>query len=230
VPDDELRQLLDEQIAYYRARGPEYLYEVLDVLPSEITSVVDEFAPGGDVLELACGPGTWTPRLLRNAATVTAVDASPEMLAIARRRVGEDHRVRFVLADLFTWQPDRQYDGVFFGFWLSHVPLELFARFWTLVDDCLVPGGRVLFVDDAFRTPEELVEGPASSTIRRRLSDGSTHRAVKVPHAPDTLRRRLEALGWRMEVSTVQGQFFWGAGGRTGQVDARSRSGSSPTP
>jgi demethylmenaquinone methyltransferase/2-methoxy-6-polyprenyl-1,4-benzoquinol methylase len=214
VADDELRQLLDEQIAYYRARGPEYLQEALDVLPPEITSVVDEFAPRGDVLELACGPGTWTPQLLKNARTVTAVDASPEMLAIARRRVREDDRVRFVLADLFTWQPDRQYDVVFFGFWLSHVPLERFAEFWTLVDDCLVPGGRVLFVDDAYRSPEELIEGAASSTIRRRLSDGSTHRAVKVPHAPSTLEHRLEELGWDFDVSSAQRHFFWGVGGR----------------
>lgn len=214
VSDDELRQLLDEQIAYYRARGPEYLEEALEVLPPEITSVVDEFAPGGDVLELACGPGTWTPQLLKTAATVTAVDASPEMLATARRRVGEDDRVRFVLADLFTWQPGRQYDCVFFGFWLSHVPLERFADFWTLVDDCLVPGGQVFFVDDAYRSPEELIEGAASSTILRRLSDGSTHRAVKVPHSPSTLERRLDGLGWDVEVSSAQRHFFWGVGGR----------------
>ncbi|HET9900250.1 MAG TPA: class I SAM-dependent methyltransferase [Actinomycetes bacterium] len=41
------------------------------------------------MLELACGPGTWTPQLLDHAATVTAVDASREMIAIAsatRRR------------------------------------------------------------------------------------------------------------------------------------------------
>jgi SAM-dependent methyltransferase len=214
VSDEELRQLLDEQIAYYRARGPEYLEEALEVLPPEIASVVDEFAPGGDVLELACGPGTWTPQLLNTAATVTAVDASPEMLAIARRRVGEDDRVRFVLADLFTWQPDQQYDGVFFGFWLSHVPLERFADFWTLVDDCLVPGGRVFFVDDAYRSPEELIEGVASTTILRRLSDGSTHRAVKVPHSSHTLERRLEGLGWDIDVSSTQRHFFWGVGGR----------------
>jgi len=60
---------------------------------------LDGFAPAGDVLELARGPGTWTPRLLRDAATLTAVDAAPEMLAIARKRVGDDDRVRFVVAD-----------------------------------------------------------------------------------------------------------------------------------
>jgi len=43
----------------------------------------------------------WTSQLLRHATDVTAVDASPEMLAIAAARVGRD-RVRFVQADLFT--------------------------------------------------------------------------------------------------------------------------------
>jgi SAM-dependent methyltransferase len=215
MTDDELGQLLAEQIAYYRALAPEYLDGVLD-LPggSEIGAALDAFAPAGDVLELACGPGGWTPRLLQDAATVTAVDAAPEMLAIARQTVGDDDRVRFVHADLFAWRPDRHYDVVFFGFWLSHVPLERFAAFWALVEDCLVPGGRVFFADDAYRTPDELVAGEALSIIRRRLRDGSTHRAVKVPHTPRALERRLAQLGWDIVVSPTAGPFFWGAGGR----------------
>jgi hypothetical protein len=60
------------------------------------------------------------------AESVTAIDASPEMLAIASSRIGGDRRARFVQADLFLWRPDQLYDVVFFGFWLSHVPLERF--------------------------------------------------------------------------------------------------------
>jgi SAM-dependent methyltransferase len=215
VAGDELGQLLAAQIAYYRARAPQYLNEVLDVLhDAGIEAVVGSFAPVGHVLELACGPGTWTSKLLESAQTVTAVDASPEMLAIARERVGHDRRIRFVLADLFMWRPDRRYDAVFFGFWLSHVPLERFAEFWALLDDCLVPGGRVLFVDDAYRPSDELVEGAGSSAVRRRLSDGTAHRAVKVPHTPRALEARLAQLGWDIEVCQAKGQFYWGAGGR----------------
>ena len=215
MADDQLGQLLAEQIAYYRARAPEYLDGVLD-LPggSEIEAALDGFAPAGDVLELACGPGSWTPRLLQDATSVTAVDAAPEMLAIARNTVGDDDRVRFIEADLFAWRPDRRYDVVFFAFWLSHVPLERFDAFWALVDECLAPGGRVFFADDAYRTADELVEGEASSTIRRRLNDGSTHRAVKVPHTPQALERRLAQLGWEIAVSSTAGPFYWGAGGR----------------
>lgn len=207
-----LTGLLAEQVAYYRARAPEYEAGALD-LPGEdeLIAALDAFRPTGDVLELACGPGTWTPRLLRYADSLTAVDAAPEMLAIAEARVGSG-RVRFVEADLFGWRPDRRYDVVFFGFWLSHVPLERFDSFWSLVAGCLVPGGRVFFVDDAYRTADELIAGEESSTIRRRLSDGTAYRAVKVPHRPEELERRLAGLGWRISVHPTSGPFYWGAG------------------
>jgi SAM-dependent methyltransferase len=210
----ELRRLLDEQVAYYRALAPDYLHQGLE-LPGgdEVIAALDAFRPTGRVLELACGPGVWTGHLLRHASEVTAVDASPEMLAIATARVGPE-RVRFVQADLFTWTPDRRYEMVFFGFWLSHVPAERFASFWSLVADCLEPGGRVFFADDAYRTPDELLEGPSSATIRRQLPDGTAYRLVKVPHQPADLERQLRQLGWQITVTSTAGPFYWGAGRR----------------
>ncbi len=216
----ELERLLDEQLAYYRARAPEYLEtafsdlgdETLEAVARELREVIDDFAPTGDVLELACGPGTWTPQLLRHARTLTAVDGSPEMLRLAAGKVPAES-VRFIEADLFRWRSDRRYDVVFFGFWLSHVPLELFEQFWSLIAECLVPDGRVLFVDDAFRTPDELVEGERSSVIRRHLSDGTPYLAVKVPHTAEELEQHLSDLGWQIRVRrSAVGPFFWGAG------------------
>lgn len=210
--DQELEKLLGEQAAYYRAVAPEYEGALPFPGADELAAALDAFRPAGSVLELACGPGIWTPQLLRHAADVTAVDGSPEMLARAADRVGEG-RVRFVLADLFRWRPDRRYDVVFFGFWLSHVPAERFASFWSFVADCLKPEGRVFFVDDAYRTADELIEGEESSTIRRRLTNGSAFRIVKVAHRPADLERRLERLGWDIETRAT-GPFYWGAGRR----------------
>lgn len=215
MTEDALNALLAEQVAYYRARAPEYEEGALDLAgEGELEAVVEQFLPRGDVLELACGPGVWTQGLLRHADSVTAVDASPEMLAIAAARVGDDPRVRFVEADLFSWRPDARFDAVFFGFWLSHVPLERFEAFWSTVATCLRPGGRVLFVDDAYRTPDELIEGAGSSIIRRRLTDGTPFRAVKVPHTAAELERRLTDLGWAIQVRETAGPFFWGSGSR----------------
>jgi SAM-dependent methyltransferase len=213
---DDLVRLLGEQAAFYRAVAAEYDEHALPFAGGdELSRALDAFRPAGSVLELACGPGTWTPQLLRHAADVTAVDASAEMLDIAAGRVGADRRrVRFVPADLFRWRPDRRYDVVFFGFWLSHVPAERFAPFWSLVADCLEPGGRVFFVDDGYRTAEELVEGEDSPVVQRKLNDGSAYRVVKVPHEPADLERQLAGLGWRVEVHPTAGPFYWGAGGR----------------
>ncbi len=220
-PRDGLEPLLTEQLAYYRAGAPEYgetaIPEVgegeLRAAAAELAAVVEAFGVGGDVLELACGPGTWTGSLLRGATSVTAVDGAPEMLEIARAAIG-DERVRFVQADIFGWTPDRRYDCVCFGFWLSHVPRERFESFWATVAAALKPDGRVLFIDDGYRTADELIDGPESSTIRRTLGDGTTYRVVKVPHAPAELEAALGRLGWDIPVKTTSGPFYWGAGRR----------------
>jgi ubiquinone/menaquinone biosynthesis C-methylase UbiE len=210
-PDDSY-PFLAEQIAYYRAIAPEYEDHTIPWPgEDELIAALDAFQPTGDVLELACGPGAWTERLLHHARSVTAVDAAPEMLARAKARVGDD-RVRFVQADLFAWTPDRRYDVVFFSFRISHVPLDRFDAFWSFVANCLRPSGRVFFVDDAYRTPDELIQGESSSTIRRRLNDGTTYLAVKVPHRPADLENRLRRLGWQVTVTATSGPCYWGEG------------------
>lgn len=219
----ELDALLAEQVAYYRARAPEYLEDagVEGVTPETqsaaslaIETALDAAAPLGDVLELACGPGTFTGELADRAATVTGLDASPEMLEIAAARTAPRMNVRFDRADLFAWTPDCRYDFVFFGFWLSHVPAERFAGFWSAVASALRPGGRVMFVDDGHRTAEELVGGSGSWTIERRLRDGRSFRAVKVALEPVSLERSLRELGWAFNVRRLPGPFFFGVGKR----------------
>ena len=100
------------------------------------------------------------------------------------------------------------------GFWLSHVPAGRFGSFWALVAAALAPHGRVFFADDGYRTPDELIEGPASSTIQRRTPDGTAYRIVKVPHAPAGLERQLRSLGWDITVTPTAGRSSGGAGNR----------------
>jgi SAM-dependent methyltransferase len=69
---DDTDALLADQIAYYRAAAAEY--HLSEPAARDLATALEEFRPAGDVLELACGPGTWTQLLVRYAATVTAVD------------------------------------------------------------------------------------------------------------------------------------------------------------
>jgi hypothetical protein len=82
------------------------------------------------------------------------------------------------------------------------------------VDGSLAEDGRVFFADDAYRTPDELVHGPSSSTIRRRLEDGTSYQLVKVPYQAADLEERLRRIGWDITVTATSGPFYWGAGGR----------------
>jgi SAM-dependent methyltransferase len=160
-PDD----LVDEQVAYYRARAPEYddwwlrtgRYDRGDELGRRweaekqvVLDALQSFRPTGAVLELAAGTGNYTQELARLADEVTALDVSAETLAIAASKLPAGGApVTFVEADVFGWQPDRTYDVVFFSFWLSHVPPGRFDAFWSLVGSALAPGGRVFLIDNA---------------------------------------------------------------------------------
>jgi ubiquinone/menaquinone biosynthesis C-methylase UbiE len=226
--DSHLDRLLQEQITYYRARAGEYDQWFLrqgryDRGPefnrqwfAEIETVVEAltaFAPRGKVLELACGTGLWTARLAHYADSITAVDASPEVLAINWARLGQAN-VTYVQADLFSWQPDDRYDVVFFSFWLSHVPPERFAAFWNMVRSCLAPAGRVFFIDSRYNeistAIDHQLEGEEAVTVQRRLNDGREFRIVKIFYQAEELATQLRELGWRAVVQTTPSHFLYG--------------------
>src|SRR5260370_13168842 len=117
--------ILDEQMTYYRKMAQEYdettgQTEELQRAFARARELLRQQAPVEQILELACGTGTWTRALLPLGRELTAIDASPEMLSLARQKVG-NAAVQFQQADLFQWQPSHQYDLAFFANWLSHV-------------------------------------------------------------------------------------------------------------
>ena len=172
--------LIASQRTYYDERADDYGDESKPdrktgglMKPEVCRALIDEFRPTGDVLELACGTGAYTADIARHAQSVTAVDASPRMLAINKRRCANP-KVTYVNADIFAWERDRAYDEVFFGAWLSHVPASAFDDFWALVRACLAPRGRVAFVDEDDRAAgyDDLSSIDGIPAARRRLSDG----------------------------------------------------------
>jgi demethylmenaquinone methyltransferase/2-methoxy-6-polyprenyl-1,4-benzoquinol methylase len=180
-------------------------------------ALIDEFHPSGDALELACGPGMFTRELARHARSVTAVDASVQMLARNRAEVA-DSRINYIQGDVFAWAPDRVYDTVFFGFWLSHVPPTAFEQFWTLVRECLSPGGRVAFVDEDDRGAafEDVRLVGGVPTARRTLSDGRQFDIVKAYWDPADLRTRLAELRFDIQIRRVGETFMYGVGAAAG--------------
>ena len=224
------RDLLEEQIAYYRARAGEYddwwlrrgRYdrgaEFNQRWFSEaelVRTALREFQPSGRVLELACGTGLWTEELLRLGADLTAVDASPEVLELNRQRL-RGASVRYRQLDLFAWEPDGEFDCVFIGFFLSHVPAERLDVFLDKVRRSVRAGGRLFLVDSLFdpastATDHQLLDKGQNWQVRR-LSDGREFKVVKVFYSPEELQATLARAGFTVAVRTA-GSFFLYASG-----------------
>lgn len=236
----DTQELIASQISYYRARAGEYddwferrqefhfsdeFVERWHADVSALRAWLVTDPPTGHVLEIAAGSGNWTGELLKTADRVTAVDSSPEMLALlAEKHVGVEH----IVADIFTWEPGQRYDNVFCGFWISHVPSAQWNGFWDLVDRALKSGGRVWFVDNAhpeYADANAPGDWPVAAKLRqfkhadteiheRVLRDGSEWAMVKRFWWPEDLVARLGELGWVADVGHTDFAFIYGVARR----------------
>ena len=223
--------LIKQQIEYYRARASEYdewflrqgrydrgeaHREAWFAEVAQLQRALEDFGPRGDILELACGTGWWTERLVPYARTLTAVDASEEVIELNRQRI-QLGKVDYVQADLFTWlakrQPKKRFDTIFFSFWLSHVPPERFGSFWNSLRGWLKPGGRVFLIDSSYEASstakDQTLRGPKDEMVTRRLNDGRTFEIVKVFYQPGALEERLETLDWSADASQTDTFFLY---------------------
>jgi ubiquinone/menaquinone biosynthesis C-methylase UbiE len=120
-------------------------------------------APGEAVLDVGCGTGTLAlvaKRRVGPTGTVRGVDASPEMLARARRKTakaGVDVGFNVARAESLPF-PDASLDVVLATLMLHHLPAATRERFASEVHRVLRPGGRVLAVD--FEPPAHGRGGP----------------------------------------------------------------------
>jgi len=72
------------------------------------------------VLDVATGTGLVAAELLRRGFRVTALDQSPEMLAVARRRLGDRVEIVEASAEAVPF-PDRSFDNLTFTYLLRYV-------------------------------------------------------------------------------------------------------------
>lgn len=102
----------------YATRAGEYADRFSQDKPGQdLRAFMSELPAGARVLDLGCGPGQAAAFLQRAGFRVDALDASPEMARIARRRFGLKVRV----APFSELDAEDEYDGIFANFSLLHV-------------------------------------------------------------------------------------------------------------
>ena len=97
-----------------------------------------------NILEIGCGPGTWTRELQANSRAITALDLSFGMISQARSYVANP-KVSFIQGDFISVAfPDMQYDRI-----VSVRVLEYFKDKKLVLEKCyslLNPGGRLVII------------------------------------------------------------------------------------
>jgi SAM-dependent methyltransferase len=224
---EELRSDRDpgsDMVDYYDARAPEYddwylrrgRYErgaIHDAAWNAELDAAGRWLDGvpwsGEIVELAAGTGWWSP-LLASRGELSLYDASPAALDRARERlVAHGLRAHLHVRDVWA-DPDRKVDGLFMGFWLSHVPRERLADFLALCRRWLKPGARLAFIDSLADEASGASDhpAPADDLAIRRLDDGREFTIVKVFYEAGELRSALEPAGFSDVEITTTGRFF----------------------
>lgn len=83
--------------------------------PQIIEKILDnaQVCSGLDILDVACGTGVMIPYYLkRDAASITAIDISPEMVKIAGEKYGTDPRVQVICGDVEDMVFQKKFDRI----------------------------------------------------------------------------------------------------------------------
>ncbi|MGX9351981.1 class I SAM-dependent methyltransferase [Shimia sp. W99] len=149
-------------------------------------------SPGAHVLDLGCGPGLQARELMQRGLSVSALDATPEFVELARAN-GIDAR----LGTFDDLTETDAYDGVFASFSLLHAPKAHFPRHLGAIKRALRPRG-CLFLG------LKLGEGEARDSLGRFYAY----------YSEAELRKHLEKAGFSLlQAVTGEGK------GLSGSVD-----------
>jgi SAM-dependent methyltransferase len=124
-------------LQFYRGHAEAYAAREITSRKARLGAFLAQLAPAARILELGCGAGGDTAEMLAQGFDVRATDGSPEMAAVAAKRLGRPvdtllfHELDAVAA----------YDGVWANACLLHVPRDQLAHVLSLICRALKPGG-----------------------------------------------------------------------------------------
>lgn len=200
---------------YYAARAREYdrIYEKPE-RQADLRAIerwLPEVFRDKALLEVACGTGYWSQLLAPVAQSFVGIDASDEVLEIAKSRVTVPH-ARFLKGDAYRLPRELgPFDAAFAGFWLSHVPKVRLAAFFEGLHRSLAPGAKVVLLDNLYvqgsSTAISEQDADGNTYQARPLSDGSVHRVLKNFPSESALRDRVAGFG--VDVTYRQWTHFW---------------------
>jgi SAM-dependent methyltransferase len=124
-------------LQFYRGNAEAYAGREITSRQARLTAFLALLPPRASILELGCGAGSDTAEMLARGFEVRATDGSPEMAAVASKRLG-----RTVETLLFHELDEVEaYDGVWANACLLHVPRDELAGILRLIWRAMKPAG-----------------------------------------------------------------------------------------
>lgn len=141
-----------------------------------------------NVLEVACGPARLTPGIT-GIVNGIAIDASYQMLEIARRRMKNRREWQFVNGDAFNLNFERKFNLVYSFRFIRHLKFIERNKIYDQIREVLTPRG--LFIFDAIRYGKPLF-------LRKHESGGKILVYDKVYKNKAKLQAELKAAGFEL--------------------------------
>jgi SAM-dependent methyltransferase len=150
-------------------------------------------APGTHCLELGCGTGEFTRRLVESGCELIAVELSEELAERCRERVGD--RAEIVIGNVETGEglEGRRFDAIVGVSVLHHLNMELCLR---NTFSLLEPGGRFAFSEPNLANPQ--IWAMKNIRVVGRLLHETEHETAFLA---SRLRKLFEAAGFAVDVS-----------------------------
>ena len=188
-PDIDYRALV--RAAYNRC-AIHYAEQRCTTADAELSLITERLTPGSSTLDVGCGAGVPVARHLAKTFSVTGIDVSSSMIALARKNVPS---ARFIHADVMEVEfPERSFDAIVSFYAIFHIPrqehLNLFRRF----EQWLRPGGLLLF------TVARNDDGPGYTE-----DDFFDETMYWSNFGPSTYRKLLADSGFRIEQEGIVG-------------------------
>ena len=204
-------KLIEEMNRYYEARASwhdQYMSyksnKNMEKQLGPIIEIIEEKIVGKKVLEIACGTGNWTEVLARRAASEVAVDISPAVLKIAKRKLSGCDNVTFIQGDAYNLDCiGDSFDIIFSADWWSHIPKGILPTFLDSSMKKLNPGSKVITIDmtmgDYFKQEPCYYDADNNRISRRGLPDGSEFQVIKNFQEEEEIRLILGDYGKTVE-------------------------------
>ncbi|MFY1689187.1 class I SAM-dependent methyltransferase [Plantactinospora sp. WMMB782] len=166
--------------------------------------------PPGTALEAGCGAGAEAIWLATRGWQVTAVDITAAALSHAAGRAtaaGVNGKVRWVEADLSTWQPPSRYDLVTTHYAHPAMPQ---LDFYDRIASWVAPGGTLLIVGHLHHHDQNSTAGHGHGH-----GHGGTEPPASASVTAADITGRLDPAGWEIVTAQQSHRSITGPGGQT---------------